>query len=501
METFPTAQKIKAFKGACRLHKLKRDRLSHLKASIQFSAFVRKQYLKNKSPHLEESYFNVHMDLARIYWTQGYRVQARKTLQHIERVFGQRHSMAKVHWVRGRMHEEKGNPRGALWWYNRALKEKFNDNKLKEKIMWYKAWNLRKLDRHNEAIELLMQMMKESEDPFNSFRYRYWIAISHKKLGQENQAVATLETLLKEDPVGFYGLLAHRALGRPIEWPKIEESIPNSLDSHLRKSGFKLRYLEWLLTVSENEIAKLYLDEISKHYHQFKGEQRQEIWTQIFNYYARSGDYLALFQQLGRIPGNIRRKILSKYPEIIFPRPFHRDVQRAYQQFGISIEYIYSIMRQESAFNPKARSSADALGLLQVLPELGITAHRTFKIPYQKMEDLYNPSTNIQIGTFHLRQLWDQYDGQFILATAAYNANKKAIHTWLKTRYKGDTLTFIEDIPYGETRSYVKLVIRNFVFYQILSNNKRPTPFPEFCLRLNPQKILSSIPQEGSSTQ
>ena len=497
---FSTIQKIKAFQGARRLYKLKRDHPSHLRVSIQLSVFIRKQYHKSKKPSLKELSFKADMNLARVYWTQNNRTQARKVLQHIQKTFKKEYSMAKVYWIRGRMHEEKGNPSAALWWYNLALKEKFNTGELgelKEKIMWYKAWNLRKLNRHRETIELLTQMIKKTKGSFPSSRYLYWIAQSHRDLKQEHQGVPLLEKLAKEDPIGFYGLLAHRALGRPIQWPsKVKNLSPPSLDPHLKKRGFQPKYIEWLLAVSENKIAKLYLDEMSKQYHQLKenSNQQQETWTQILYYYARAGHYLGLFYQLGQLPGKIRRQILSKNPEIIFPHPFYVDVQQASQQFGIDVEYIYSIMRQESAFNPKARSSADALGLLQVLPELGVTAHKNFKIPYQKMEDLYNPSTNIQVGTSYLKQLWKQYDGQFILATAAYNANQKAIHQWLKTRYAGDSLTFIEDIPYEETRNYVKLVMRNFIFYQVLSNHKKPTPFPESCLKLNPQRVLSSTP-------
>lgn len=496
---FSINEKIKALKGVRRLYKLKRDKLSHLKASRQLSAFIKR--VQSKDPHLRELYFQSHIYLTKVYWTQGDQVAAWKTLQHIQNT-GE-HSMAKIYWLYGRMSEEKGDYAEALQWYNQSLKENFHNSEFKEKVMWYQAWNLRKLNQHNKAIEVLTQMTHTNL--FNSFRYRYWMAVSHRELKQEKHARENFEKLIQEDPVGFYGLLAHRALKRPIEWPKVDSSESKRSWSdpfrRLQKNGFKSTYLEWLLAVSERKVAKLYLDEVSKHYRQQVGNHRenkksknhkeQEGWTQIFRGYALAGYYLEFFQHLGRLSGKDRTRVLSTYPNIVFPRPFHRDVQRASQQFGLSADYIYSIMRQESAFNPNARSFADAFGLLQVLPKWG--THKNFKIPYQRMEDLYKPSTNIQVGTAHLRQLWDQYNNQFILATAAYNASEMAVNGWVKTRYKGDALTFIEDIPYEETRSYVKLVMRNFIFYQVL-NNKKATLFPESCLKMDPQRILGSTP-------
>ena len=65
---------------------------------------------------------------------------------------------------------------------------------------------------------------------------------------------------------------------------------------------------------------------------------------------------------------------------------------------------------------------------------------------------------------------------------AAYNASERAIESWLKTRLKEDSLEFIEDIPYDETRSYVKLVIRNFIFYSRLKEPAKKLAFPSWCL-------------------
>jgi soluble lytic murein transglycosylase len=140
-------------------------------------------------------------------------------------------------------------------------------------------------------------------------------------------------------------------------------------------------------------------------------------------------------------------------------------------------------MRQESAFNPLARSSADAFGLMQLLPRVAKSSALKNNIPLNQDADLFKPHVNIPLGSAHLSDLWEKYNGQFILAVASYNASEKAIQNWLSTRYRGDSLEFIEDIPYEETRSYVKLVMRNLVFYQRIYATE-PIPFPEWCLEI-----------------
>ena len=142
-------------------------------------------------------------------------------------------------------------------------------------------------------------------------------------------------------------------------------------------------------------------------------------------------------------------------------------------------------MRQESAFNPDARSHMDAFGLMQLIPQVAKASARANAINYKKPEDLYKPHINIPLGSAHLRKLWDHYNGQLVLTVASYNASQKAIAGWLKTRFRGDSLEFIEDIPYEETRNYVKLVLRNMITYQAISSSKNGVEFPEWALRIN----------------
>jgi soluble lytic murein transglycosylase len=103
-------------------------------------------------------------------------------------------------------------------------------------------------------------------------------------------------------------------------------------------------------------------------------------------------------------------------------------------------------------------------------------------VNYEQPYDLLEPAINIPMGAAFLRQLLDHWNGQILLATASYNGGEGAVKNWVEKRFKGNMLQFIEDIPYQETRDYVKLVLRNFINYLRLNSPKSEIMFPEWTL-------------------
>lgn len=128
---------------------------------------------------------------------------------------------------------------------------------------------------------------------------------------------------------------------------------------------------------------------------------------------------------------------------------------------------VISLIRQESAFNPKARSHVGARGLMQLMPGTA----RMFK-RHVKSYQLKNPDLNLTIGIKYFKKLLKMFDGNLIHVLASYNAGENRIKRWKKTLFiSKDPLVNIELIPYKETRMYVKLIYRNLFFYNLMSNN------------------------------
>jgi soluble lytic murein transglycosylase len=152
-----------------------------------------------------------------------------------------------------------------------------------------------------------------------------------------------------------------------------------------------------------------------------------------------------------------------------------------YRQIGPQVErsVVYSIVRQESAFNTKVVSPAHALGLMQVTPEAGRNTARKFKVPFDQKRLLGDVAYNAQLGTAELGDEINAYRGSYILAFAAYNAGPHRANEWI-AQYgdprdpRIDPVDWIERIPISETRYYVQRILENMQVYRArLENNPR----------------------------
>ncbi|MGV8960791.1 MAG: transglycosylase SLT domain-containing protein [Stenotrophomonas sp.] len=152
--------------------------------------------------------------------------------------------------------------------------------------------------------------------------------------------------------------------------------------------------------------------------------------------------------------------------ELRFPL-YHDDaIRRESSRNAIDPAWVAAEIRAESTFNPKARSPANAMGLMQVLPTTGASVARSIGLSgYGGAASLYDPDTNIAIGTAYLRQLMDKYGGLPYVTIAAYNAGPTPTARWQSQRPNYDPDFWIETISYKETREYVARILAFSVIY------------------------------------
>ncbi|MBZ0222206.1 MAG: transglycosylase SLT domain-containing protein [Dokdonella sp.] len=155
-----------------------------------------------------------------------------------------------------------------------------------------------------------------------------------------------------------------------------------------------------------------------------------------------------------------------------FPLGMADTMHRAAHDAGIDPSWAYGILRAESAWMSDARSSANAYGLMQLLPAVGKQVAKSLKLPFGGAEDLFKPEFNIQLGTTYLAQMADAFQGSPWLASAAYNAGEGAVDRWVAARGTLDPDFFVETIPYKETREYVARVMAFSVIYDWRLNGK-----------------------------
>ncbi|MEW5248461.1 transglycosylase SLT domain-containing protein [Microbulbifer sp. 2201CG32-9] len=161
--------------------------------------------------------------------------------------------------------------------------------------------------------------------------------------------------------------------------------------------------------------------------------------------------------------------------ELRFPLAFADIVGEVSKKSPLDPNLIYAVARQESHFSRDAKSSAGALGLMQLLPSTARDTARRAGVPYRRSWDLLSPSTNIALGSFYLGSLLHRFDNNRILATAAYNAGPARVARWLReTQHRLPYDVWIETIPFQETRKYVQNVLAYTVIYAYRSGAAQP---------------------------
>jgi soluble lytic murein transglycosylase len=151
--------------------------------------------------------------------------------------------------------------------------------------------------------------------------------------------------------------------------------------------------------------------------------------------------------------------------ELRFPVAFNDIVEANAKRTGLRSEWILSLIRQESAFAPDARSPAGALGMMQLMPSTARQVARQLGLPYRRHQ-LLDPDLNIQLGSQYLAQLYNQFDNNTVLATAAYNAGPHRARRWQPEHKPMPSDIWIETIPIRETRNYVKNVLTYKAIYR-----------------------------------
>jgi soluble lytic murein transglycosylase len=144
--------------------------------------------------------------------------------------------------------------------------------------------------------------------------------------------------------------------------------------------------------------------------------------------------------------------------DLRFPMVYQDQVDSVSRRYDLDASWVYGIMRQESAFMHDARSSAGAMGLMQLMPSTASLTARLIKSPLRNNLELYDVDRNIELGSAYLKQMSDQHNGNQVLATAAYNAGPHRVKQWIPTAEQAADV-WIELIPFRETREYVKRVL------------------------------------------
>jgi soluble lytic murein transglycosylase len=167
---------------------------------------------------------------------------------------------------------------------------------------------------------------------------------------------------------------------------------------------------------------------------------------------------------------------------LAWPRPFGSAVREAAREFGADPALVYAVMREESHYRPEAVSPVGARGLMQIMPPTGERIAQGLGVDAFEADRLFQPATNIRFASYYLRQLLKTFEGRRPLAIAAYNAGPEVVSSWARKHDPFALDTFVDSVPYSETRRYLRRVLRSYRVYMLLYRAEQ-----EDSTRLNPE--------------
>ena len=153
----------------------------------------------------------------------------------------------------------------------------------------------------------------------------------------------------------------------------------------------------------------------------------------------------------------------------LYPLKYSEYVEKYAKEYNIDKYMVYAIIKAESNFNENAKSSSDAIGLMQIMETTAIETARKMDLEVTE-EDLFKPDLNINIGLKYFKYLLNQYDNNYPLAIIAYNAGIGNVDTWIKEGIIKEDGTDIENVPFKETNNYVRKILRDYEIYKGLYN-------------------------------
>lgn len=313
---------------------------------------------------------------------------------------------------------------------------------------------LRFLDDPARAEPHFRQILDIGTTPITRARGYYWLGRALSARGDStgaeqafNQAMTYGET--------FYGQAAATITGRSIRYQAPPQA---SVPSHAFYG-----YADILYSLDRRTDARLFLYALAR------DEARPSDIVGMSALAARHGDATSIVQ-IGKIGALAHRSLaMLGYPTGAFPSD-------ASIPDRLPRAVAYAIARQESGFDARARSSAGALGLMQLMPATASRIAREVGVSHSTSRLTSDPAHNVTLGSHHLDELIAEYNGSYILTFIAYNAGPRRVPQWIE-RFgdprsgQVDVIDWIELIPFSETRSYVQRVLENIYVYQNISAN------------------------------
>jgi soluble lytic murein transglycosylase len=286
--------------------------------------------------------------------------------------------------------------------------------------------------------------------------WQYWLSRAMEAEGQLAGSLSLLEQI--SDQSSYYGFLAADKLKRDYRIEQenaasveVDEDSFMSANPHMLRAR-ELYYLDRLIDAKREWFQALrYLDQ----------DQIKQAATLASKWQWHDSAIRTVAKTPHRNDFSLR-----------FPMPYKQQVMQHAEARELDPSIIYGVMRRESLFDPLARSSVGALGLMQLMPSTARLVAKSIGMKRPRKSDILRVENNIRLGTHYLRTVMNRFDNNVALAAAAYNAGPGNVKRWLPKNTIMSADLWVETVPFKETRNYVQAVLAySTVFDKSLGRN------------------------------
>ncbi|WP_127715570.1 lytic transglycosylase domain-containing protein [Halobacteriovorax sp. HLS] len=376
----------------------------------------------------------------------------------------------------------KQDPEKARFFFEYALTIATNDQL--DETIFQLLWSNILFGKFSKAVTTIEQFkLIKNYDKYNS-KVKFWIAYTLYKNGEEELSKHLFTTLTESSPLNFYAIISYKKLldifdvedkkkllnkyseENSPEIPRSNKYSPNFVASMKRLSLWLDQNYD---SFSNNEISEIISRDSAYVFTSpskkiDNKELRKHLVVKLVNMFTKEKKYLHSFKLVHQSLDKEHFELDAFTIRNLFPFQYLNKIEKI--DSTIDPLVVLSLIRQESAFNPRAKSHVGARGLMQLMPATAKQYKKNVKTSHLK-----RPDVNIRIGINYLKRLLKMYDGNLIYTLSAYNAGESRVRRWRKDIFiTEDPMVTIESIPFKETRKYVKLIYRNIFFYNLLSN-------------------------------
>jgi len=407
---------------------------------------------------------------AMVYWRIGRGKSFLKSAKKVNKKYFKKWG-ARILYTIGKFYEEKEDWNKALKQYE-SVEKLFKPQKYFHESMWSAAWSffmLNKLEEAEKKMSIITTNFPQSPHLNNAI---FWRGVILEKLEKEEEAIKTHKENVEKFPLTYLGHQSKNYLekqGLKIPYKKkglgkeeIKIIFSNIFISEAHKERIKILISNCFFKIAEQEVRRVT--------RKLPRKKRYKTMFEIAKISYMAEKYMSCINILRRYfidkMVGIEKDCPTGFWRMSYPLAFPKELRKNALKYKISPYLIAAVIRAESAFNMEALSRTHAVGLMQIQPKTGRRLAKKIGIRRFLKKQLLTPEINIAMGSFYIRKLLNEFDGNAVYAIASYNAGEDRVHRWAKVNGHLKPIEFINTIPYKETRTYVKRVLGYFEEYK-----------------------------------